>query len=86
MTRNATIQLPTPPTVVEYSVDAWQRTILFLDVLRRRAAQAEEHAAQIAPNVLDYEAELVVDGRRLERPVNYALTRIIPSEASTSTR
>ena len=33
------------------------------DVLRRRAAQAEEHAAQTAPHVLDYEAELVLDGR-----------------------
>ena len=80
MAQNVTLQLPTPPAATEYSIDAWQRSILFLDVLRRRAAQAEEHAAQIAPHVLDYEAELVLDGRRLERPVNYALTRIIPSE------
>ena len=80
MAQNATMQLPTPPAAVEYSIDAWQRSILFLDVLRRRAAQAEEHAAQIAPHVLDYEAELVLDGRSLERPVNYALTRIVPTE------
>ncbi|MBL0916450.1 MAG: DUF3141 domain-containing protein, partial [Sphingopyxis sp.] len=46
-------------------------------VRRRRAAQAEEHAALVAPNVLNYEAEIIVDGRRLDRPVNYALTRII---------
>ena len=30
------------------------------------------------PHVLDYKAELVVDGRTLERPVNYALVRIVP--------
>ena len=68
------------PAAVEYSIDAWQRLILFLDVLRWRAAQAEEHAAQTAPHVLDYEAEVVLDGRGFERPVNYALVRIIPSE------
>ena len=80
MAQKATMRLPTPPAAVEYSIDAWQRSILFLDVLRRRAAQAEEHAAQTAPHVLDYEAEVVLDGRSLERPVNYALARIIPSE------
>ena len=80
MAQNATMQLPTPPAAVEYSIDAWQRSILFLDVLRRRAAQAEEHAAQTAPHVLDYEAELVLDGRSLERPVNYALTQIVPTD------
>ncbi|MEY9534901.1 hypothetical protein ABIA19_004754 [Sinorhizobium fredii] len=30
--------------------------------------------------MLNYEAELVVDGRKLEKPVNYALVRIIPPE------
>ena len=68
MAQNATMQLPTPPAAVEYSIDAWQRSILFLDVLRRRAAQAEEHAAQTAPHVLDYEAELVLDGRTSGTP------------------
>ena len=28
--------------------------------------------------MLDYRAELVLDGRRLERPVNYLLARIVP--------
>jgi pimeloyl-ACP methyl ester carboxylesterase len=75
-----TLRLLTLSAAVEYSVDAWQRSILFLDVLRRRAAQAEEHAAQAAPNVLNYEAEILVDGRDLDRPVNYALARIVPSD------
>src|SRR5262245_49547431 len=71
--------LPSPASAAEYLTDAYQRSVLFLDVMRRRAAQYDAHAAEIAPNVLDYKAELVVDGRRLERPVNYLLARIVPS-------
>ncbi|MDX0463390.1 DUF3141 domain-containing protein [Sinorhizobium medicae] len=73
--------IPTIPTLSDaytYALDAWQRSILFLDVMRQRGAQYEEHTAQTAPNVLDYEAELVCDGRKLDRPVNYALVRIVP--------
>ena len=33
---------------------------------------------ETAPHVLDYGVELVVDGRNLKRPVNYALVRVIP--------
>jgi hypothetical protein len=65
---------------VEYSRDAVQRSILFLDVMRQRGHQYEEQAASHTPNVLDYDCELVCDGRRLERPVNYVLVRILPSE------
>lgn len=63
---------------VEYMVDAAQRSVLFWDVMRQRGNQYREHLAQVAPHVLSYAAELVVDGRTLERPVNYALVRIIP--------
>jgi len=63
---------------MEYAVDAFQRSVLFWDVMRERGNQYREHMAETAPNVLDYKAELVVDGRTLERPVNYALARIVP--------
>ena len=63
----------------EYAVDAAQRSILFWDVMRQRGNQYREHIAETAPHVLDFKAELVVDGRLLERPVNYCLTRIVPS-------
>ena len=62
----------------EYMVDAAQRTALFLDVLRQRGNQYREHLAQTAPHVLSFEGEVVIDGRTLERPVNYGLVRIIP--------
>ncbi|WP_440641405.1 DUF3141 domain-containing protein [Bradyrhizobium sp. PUT101] len=65
-------------SAVEYLVDAGQRSVLFLDIMRRRGDQYREHVAQTAPHVLQYAAELIIDGRRLDEPVNYALVRIIP--------
>ena len=64
--------------LVDYWVDAWQRSILLLDVLRQRGNNCIEHNARKAPNVLSFDAELVLDGRTLPRPVNYGLVRIIP--------
>jgi len=62
----------------EYVIDATQRTILFWDVLRRRSEQYYEHQAMEVPHVLSFDAELVLDGRTLERPANYGLVRIKP--------
>jgi hypothetical protein len=61
----------------DYMIDAAQRTVLFWDVMRQRGNQYREHLKETAPHVLDYEVELVADGRKLERPVNYALVRIV---------
>ena len=63
---------------MEYMVDAAQRSVLFWDVMRRRSDQYREHIAKTAPHVLDYDVELVVDGRNLGRPVNYCLARVNP--------
>ncbi|MHC2894027.1 pimeloyl-ACP methyl ester carboxylesterase [Bradyrhizobium barranii subsp. barranii] len=65
-------------SAVEYMVDAGQRSVLFLDIMRQRGDQYREHVAQTAPHVLQYAAELITDGRKLDEPVNYALVRIIP--------
>src|SRR6478735_7991911 len=62
---------------IDYMVDATQRSVLFWDVMRQRGNQYHEHLAETAPHVLDYEVELVVDGRTLERPVNYCLVRVV---------
>lgn len=64
----------------EYAMDAWQRQILFLDVLRQRGNQYHEHMAEKAPNVLHFSAQVVLDGNSLPRPVNYMLSRIVPAE------
>jgi pimeloyl-ACP methyl ester carboxylesterase len=64
----------------DYWVDAWQRTILFWDVLRQRSDQYYAQKAKAVPHVLIFEAELVLDGRTFDRPVNYGLVRIKPPE------
>ena len=46
--------------------------------MRQRGNQYREQLAKVAPNVLDYDAELIVDGRTLVRPVNYVLAKIVP--------
>ena len=67
----------------EYVVDAAQRSALFWDVMGQRASQYQEHQAKEAPHVLDYETEVLIDGRTLDRPVNYALVRIVPPQGAT---
>ena len=62
----------------DYWRDAFERSVLFLDVLRARGNDYREQSQREAPHVLNFEPELIVDGRRLERPVNYALVRIRP--------
>ncbi len=64
--------------VQEYWFDAWQRSVLILDVLRERGNTYLEQNAKEVPHVLEFRTELVRDGRKLERPVNYALVRIVP--------
>src|SRR5689334_23507128 len=63
-----------------YTVDAAQRAILFWDTMRERGNQFIERSVQGLPPVLHFDYETVVDGRRLARPVNYALVRIVPPE------
>ncbi|MFZ0147775.1 MAG: DUF3141 domain-containing protein [Xanthobacteraceae bacterium] len=63
---------------IEYMVDAAQRSVLFWDVMHQRGNQYREHLAETAPHVLDYKVELLIDGRKLDRPVNYALARVVP--------
>ena len=63
-----------------YMVDAAQRNVLFWDVMRERANAYREHIAKIAPHVLEYHVELVLDARSFARPVNYVLVRVIPPQ------
>jgi hypothetical protein len=64
--------------VQEYWLDAMQRTVLCLDALRQRGDTHLDRTEKLAPHVLSFEREVLVDGRTLPRPVNYALVRIIP--------
>ncbi len=66
--------------VVDYWIDGWQRTILFWDVLRQRSDQYYAQKAKEVPNVLSFDAELVLDGRTFEQPANYLLVRVKPPQ------
>jgi hypothetical protein len=46
----------------EYWVDAWQRSILLLDVMRQRGNAYVEHSARKAPHVLSFDFELLSTG------------------------
>src|SRR5271165_5917705 len=69
--------------VQEYWLDACQRFVLTLDALRQRGNDYLEQAARISPTVLNFAAEVVMDGRTFERPVNYSLVRIKPPAGVT---
>ncbi|AXK38839.1 DUF3141 domain-containing protein [Crenobacter cavernae] len=69
--------IPTPiQQALDYWTDAWQRGVLFIDVLRERGNVYLEHSRSGKPPVLVFDYEIIVDGRTLERPVNYALAAI----------
>jgi pimeloyl-ACP methyl ester carboxylesterase len=61
----------------DYAIDGAQRSILFWDTLRERGNTFVEHNKAGLPPVLHFDHEMVVDGRTLARPVNYALLRIV---------
>ena len=65
---------------VDYWIDGWQRTLLFWDVLRQRSDEYYQQRAKAVPHVLSFDADLVLDGRTFERPVNYGLVRVKPPE------
>jgi hypothetical protein len=68
--------------VQEYWLDAWQRSVLLLDTLRQRGNTYLEQSRKAAPHVLEFEFELIRDGRTMPRPTNYQLVRIIPSQGT----
>lgn len=63
----------------KYCQDALERSILFADVLRERGDIYLDHRKKGKPPVLEFEYEIIMDGRSCERPVNYDLVRIISS-------
>ena len=67
---------PEPSSAFAYWIDAWQRSILTLDVLRERGNEYLEHEKLGSPPVLVFEHER----RRAQprKPANYALVRIKP--------
>lgn len=70
--------MPWFAAAAEYAIDAWQRSVLYADVMRQRGNQYQEHLDEQFPSVLDFPAEVIVDGHTLPRPCNYMLMRVAP--------
>lgn len=64
----------------DYFTDAWQRAVLYADVMRQRGNQYREHVSQRTPHVLSVPFEFVMIGKDLPDPVNYGLCRILPHD------
>ncbi|MDL9997513.1 TerB family tellurite resistance protein [Variovorax sp. J22P240] len=69
----------------EYGIDAWQRSILTMDVLRERGNQYLEHTKSGKPPVLVFDYDMVLDAREFPKPANYALVRIKPDASHAKT-
>ena len=64
--------------VPDYVIDAVQRSVLFVDLLRQRGNEQIEITSRPMATVLSFGHEVLMDGRSLPRPINYTLSRIIP--------
>lgn len=62
----------------DYATDVWQRSLIFLDVLRQSGNQQAEMTSRPINAVLIYDYEVILKGDGLPRPVNYALVRVVP--------
>ena len=61
-----------------YLTDAAQRTALMLETMLERGNNYRLHLEQGTPPLLKFEHEVVLDGRDLPHPCNYALLRLVP--------
>ena len=63
---------------LEYVTDACQRGVLYLDLLRCRGNEEKEITSRPMATVLGFDHELLMSGRSLPRPINFALVRVVP--------
>ena len=65
----------------DYFTDAAQRSVLFLDTLLNRGNSYIENIEKGTPSLLKFNSEMVLDGRDLENPCNYALLHLLPPDS-----
>jgi pimeloyl-ACP methyl ester carboxylesterase len=67
----------------DYTNDFWQRSVIFLDILRQNGNQQAEMTSKQVNAVLIYDYDVILKGTDLPRPVNYALVRVLPPKGVT---
>lgn len=70
----------------EYAKDFGQRWVLLLDTLCRRGDACIAREKEGFKPALAFDYDMIVDGRKLDRPANYALVRIHPPEGTMPPR
>jgi len=61
----------------EYSIDRLQRTAIIGNLLRRQSYLFFKDIENGQPPVVSFRYEIIMDGRKFDKPVNYALAKII---------
>jgi len=59
-----------------YGTDFWQRSLIYMDILRKRGNNYLAHNQQGMPPVLTFDYTIVMDGHSLDPATNYKLVRI----------
>ncbi|MGO9358980.1 MAG: DUF3141 domain-containing protein [Xanthobacteraceae bacterium] len=72
--------------LTDYLQDATERWTLFLETLCRRGDACVTREKEMFRPVLAFDYDVIVDGRLLPRPANYALVRIHPPEGTPEPR
>jgi len=72
---------------MDYGTDVWQRSLIYMDILRQRGNNYLTHNQQGMPPVLTFDYTIVLDGQALDPATNYRLARIHDRRKShTATR
>lgn len=66
-----------------YVIDSTERSILFWDTLRQRGDDYLQLKDEGNPPLLHFDYEILMDARKFDKPVNYALARILPPDGVT---
>lgn len=62
----------------DYLKDYLERSVLFMDVMRKRGNQMMDMTHNNSATVLNFEHKVIMDGSKFERPINYWLAEILP--------
>lgn len=81
--KNPTMAFDWMKEAYEYWLDSGQRSILFMDVLRKRGNNYFATIKKGEPPVLIFDFKIILDGKTLDRPVNYDLAAILPRKTDT---
>ena len=68
----------------QYARDTLERTVLFLDTLRKRGNNYLAHIENGQPPTLVFKYKVILDGSKLEKPVNYSLVKIVERRSGTA--